>query len=306
MKIAATNRDFSGGLDSVLEPGSAAEMILSGFQFVEGPAWHAASEQLVFSDITGDAMYRWRERDGLTEFRRPSHMANGNCWDRQGRLLSCEHATSRVSRSDSDGNYEVLVSHYQDYELNSPNDIVVKRDGGIYFTDPDSGRGSRYGVARPQQLGFQGVFKFDPVTSELTLLVNDFAKPNGLCFSLDESALFINDTEKQHIRVFDVRKDGGIENGRIWAETGGKEPGVADGMKLDSAGNLYCCGSGGIHVFDANGVRLGVIRIPEFAANFTWGGKDLTDLYVTATHSIYRFRMMLPGHDPFKPVLSSL
>jgi gluconolactonase len=301
MKAAATNPDIVSGLDSVIDPASTPECILSGFQFLEGPVWDHDERSLIFSDITGNAMYRWRENGGLVDFRRPSRMANGNAMDRQGRLLSCEHATSRVSRSDRNGNYEVLISHYLGLELNSPNDIVVRRDGTIYFTDPNSGRNPQYGVARVQELDFQGVFRFDPVASELTLLIDDFEKPNGLCFSHDESRLFINDTVRQHIRVFEVRSDGRIENGQVWGETRGREPGVADGMKLDAAGNLYCCGSGGIHVFDAGSTLLGIIRFPEVAVNFTWGGADLTDLYVTATHSVYRLHMRLPGHDPLAP-----
>lgn len=290
-----TSRSVSG-LDVIIEPGTALEQVLTGFEFVEGPAWHPAKKTLVFSDIIGDTMYSWHESDGLAILRKPSQMANGNSWDREGRLLSCEHATSRVSRSSDNGDYEVLVSHYQGCELNSPNDIVVKRDGTIYFTDPNSGRTGKYGVARYQELEFQGVYRFDPVTTEIRLLIDDFAKPNGLCFSLDESLLFINDTDRQHIRVFDVLDNGSISNGRIWAETGGDKPGVADGMKVDSAGNLYCCGSGGIHVFDVNGTCIGIIKTPEVAANFTWGGDSLTDMYITATHSVYRLKMKVPGH----------
>lgn len=293
---ATITRRSVSGLDAIIETGTSLEQVLTGFEFVEGPAWHPQKKILVFSDIIGDTLYCWHKNNGLTVLRKPSHMANGNTWDREGRLLSCEHATSRISRSGGDDSYEVLVSHYESCELNSPNDIVVKRDGSIYFTDPNSGRTEKYGVARCQELEFQGVYRFDPEKSELTLLVKDFAKPNGLCFSRDESLLFVNDTERQHIRVFDVLENGSIANGRSWAETDGDEPGVADGMKIDSAGNLYCCGSGGIHVFDVNGTRIGVIETPEVAANFTWGGDDLTDLYITATHSIYRLKMKVPGH----------
>jgi gluconolactonase len=296
MSVATVTRRPVSGLDAIIDPSTAPEQILTGFEFVEGPAWHPRKKILVFSDIIGDTMYCWHENDDLAVLRKPSHMANGNTWDREGRLLSCEHATSRISRSNGDDSYEVLVSHYQGCELNSPNDIVVKRDGSIYFTDPNSGRSDKYGVARYQELEFQGVYRCDPEKSELTLLVKDFAKPNGLCFSIDESLLFINDTIRQHIRVFDVREDGSVANGRTWAETGGDEPGAADGMKVDSAGNLYCCGSGGIHVFDVNGTRIGVIRVPEVAANFTWGGDDLTDMYITATHSVYRLKTKIPGH----------
>ena len=296
MSAASITTRSASGLDAILEPGGAFEQVLTGFEFVEGPAWHTRKKFLVFSDIIGNTMYCWREDGDLAEFRKPSYMANGNSWDREGRLLSCEHATSRVSRSSDNGDYEVLVSHYEGCELNSPNDIVVKRDGSLYFTDPNSGRTEKYGVARYQELDFQGVFRFDPESSELTLLASDFAKPNGLCFSQDESLLFINDTDRQHIRVFDVLDDGSISNGRIWAETGGDKPGVADGMKVDSVGNLYCCGSGGIHVFDLSGSRMGVIETPEVAANFTWGGNDLTDMYITATHSVYRLKMKVSGH----------
>jgi len=304
MNIPATaiSRGSESGLDAIVDPGTAFEQLLTGFEFVEGPVWHPGKDTLVFSDIIDNTMYRWHRQDGLAVLRKPSYMANGNTRDREGRLLTCEHATSRISRTDQDGSYEVLVSHYQGCALNSPNDIVVKRDGSIYFTDPNSGRGPKYGVARVQELPYQGVFRFCPETSALTLLVDDFAKPNGLCFSLDESLLFINDTDQQHIRVFDVLDDGSIANGRSWAETDGDKPGVADGMKIDCAGNLYCCGSGGIHVFDPDGTRIGVITTPEVAANFTWGGDDLTDLYITATHSIYRLRVKTSGYAPFIPV----
>jgi gluconolactonase len=291
----------NGGLDGIVVDGSQLEQLITGFSFVEGPAWHPQQSCLVFSDIIGNTMYRWSEQDGASVFRKPSNMANGNTWDVQDRLICCEHAVSCVSRIDSDGEREVLASHYQGSELNSPNDVVVNQCGRIFFTDPNSGRGPRYGVEREQELDFQGVFQLDPGNGELTLLVDDFCKPNGLCFSHDESRLFINDTDKQHIRVFDVMDNGGLSNGRIWASVDGEQPGVADGMKLDSKGNLYCCGSGGIHVFDPDARPLGIIATPEVAANFTWGGENLTDLLVTATHSIYRLRLNVPGHNPLYP-----
>jgi len=295
MSATTTGVLVHDGLEEILAPGARLEQVAADFQFVEGPAWHVEKSLLVFSDIIGDRQYQWEERAGLSVFRSPSHMANGTTWDHDGSLLVCEHATSRVSRIDAAGHYEILVSHYQGKELNSPNDIVVKSDGGIYFTDPNSGRSEKYGVKRNQQLDFQGVFRFDPATRELTLLVDDFSKPNGLCFSLDESLMYINDTDRQHIRVFDVAADGTLSNGQHWADTGGAEPGVADGMKCDSAGNLFCCGSGGIHVFDPDGRRKGIIRTPEVAANFTWGGADMTEMFITATHSVYRLRMKIPG-----------
>lgn len=286
-------------LADIVAPDATLDRIASGFQFTEGPAWHPIARHLTFSDIIGDCMYRWSATAGLTLLRQPSHMANGNTYDRQGRLLTCEHATSRVSRTDADGQYEVLASHYDGQELNSPNDIVVKRDGMVYFTDPTSGRSARYGVLRDQELAFQGVYRLDPATQALTLLVADFSKPNGLCFSLDERWLFVNDTDRLHIRVFPVQPDGTLGEGRVWAETVGEGVGRPDGMKFDAAGNLYCCAQGGVHVFNADAVCLGVLRTPEHAANFQWGDDDLRSLYITAATSVYRVRMKIPGLAPF-------
>jgi gluconolactonase len=226
-------------------------------------------------------------------------MANGNTFDRQGRLLTCEHATSRVTRTDSNGRIEVLASHYNGKELNSPNDITVSRDGGITFTDPNSGRGPRYGIAREQELDFQGVYHLDSDNKQLTLLADDFSKPNGLCFSVDETRLFVNDTERGHIRVFDAQSDGTLGSGRVWAELEGDGPGVADGMKVDQAGNLYCAGPGGLHLFDAEANCLGVIQMLEYTTNLAWGDDDLCSLYITASTSLYRFRAQVPGMTLF-------
>ena len=289
------------GLDGIIENGAGFEELASGFEFIEGPAWQVDSQSLYFSDIIGNTMYHWSAARGVTVYRQPSHMANGNTWDREGRLLSCEHALSRVSRTGTDGKYEILASHYLGRELNSPNDIIVSRSGQIFFTDPNSGRGPRFGVEREQELDFQGVFRLDPETGELSLLADDFVLPNGLCFSTDESRLFVNDTRRQHIRVFDVTADQSLTNSRVWASTDGDLPGVADGMKLDSAGNLYSSGSGGIHVFDPQGQALGVIRTPQVAANFTWGGENLTEMLITASTTLYRLRVKIPGYRPLTP-----
>ena len=286
------------GLEDIIGPAPELERLANGFRFVVGPNWDARDSSLVFSDIIGDTMYRWHETEGVSVFRQPSHKANGTTRDGQGRLLICEHATSRVSRIDGDGHYEVLASHFEGRELNSPNDIVVHSGGGIYFTDPASGRTARYGVEREQELDFQGVFRLDADSGRLDLLADDYVLPNGLCFSPDESLLYVNDTRRQHIRVYEVLPDGRLLGGRVWAETGGDLPGVADGMKVDVCGNVYSCGSGGIHVFDPGGQRIGVIATPEVAANFTWGGERLDDMYITATSSIYRLPVLIPGHVP--------
>jgi gluconolactonase len=213
-------------------------------------------------------------------------------------LLTCEHATSRVTRAEADGRVTAVASHYQGRELNSPNDIVVKSDGAIYFTDPNSGRSAKYGVAREQELPFQGVYRLDPDDGALTVLVDDFDKPNGLCFSPDERHLFISDTNRYHIRVFEVRTDGTLANGRVWAEMSRQGVGVPDGMKVDRDGDLYCTGPGGIHLFGPDADYLGIIQMPEQTSNLAWGDGDLCSLYVTATTSVYRLRATIPGIAP--------
>jgi gluconolactonase len=271
------------------------EQLGTGFLFTEGPLWHAQGQYLLFSDMPGNQIRRWSAKAGVEVFRKPSNMSNGLAWDRQGRLLACEHATSRVTRTEADGSLTVIASHLDGAELNSPNDIVTKSDGGIYFTDPTYGRVEFYGVPRDTVLEFQGVYRADPEKKSLTLLADDFRQPNGLCFSADEKQLFVNDTERKHIRVFDVKPDGTLDNSRIWAETVGEGAGAPDGMKIDSAGNLYCCGPGGIHVFDAGAKCLGVIRVPEYTANFAWGDADMMSLFITASTSVYRIRVKVPG-----------
>jgi gluconolactonase len=240
-------------------------------------------------------MRRWTAAGGVKTFRKPSNKANGNTYDRAGRMLSCEHATSRVTRTEPDGTITVLATHCRDKELNSPNDIVVKSDGRIYFTDPTYGRMPHYGVERAVQLDFRGVYRVEEDGSGLTLLAGDFGQPNGLCFSRDEKRLFVNDTERGHIRAFDVGADGLLAGGAVWAEVTGSGNGAPDGMKLDRDGNLYCCGPGGLHVLSPNARSLGVIQTPEVVANFTWGDDDFRSIFLTASTSLYRVRTKTPG-----------
>lgn len=287
----------------------SAEQVLGhvagGFCFVEGPVWLPATTplgrptgSLIFSDILGNTLYRWGYGAGVEVFRHPSQMANGNTVDVAGRLLTCEHATSRVTRTEPDGTVVTLASHYQGRELNSPNDIVVRKDGGIYFTDPTSGRSATYGVSREPELPFAGVYRLEPDGGALTLLVDDFSKPNGLCFSPDHTQLFIDDSDRNHIRVFDVDAAGDLQGGAIWTEMPAEGLGVADGMKVDREGNLYCCGRGGIHLFDPTGTPLGMIPMPEHTTNLAWGDADGHSLYVTASTSVYRLRTEVPGPVP--------
>lgn len=286
-------------LSELITEEAQVERLATGFEFTEGPLWDFGEECLLFSDMPGDVIRRWWENNGEVEqIRKPSNMSNGLTYDGEGRLIACEHATSRVTRSEHDGTITVLASHYRRKELNSPNDVVVKSDGSIYFTDPPFGRMAYFGVERPQNLNFQGVYRLQSQDSEPTLLVGDFQAPNGLCFSPDESLLYVNDTERMHIRVFDVRADGIVENGRVFCVEDSEElgEGVPDGMKVDELGNVYCTGPGGIWVISPEAEHLGTICVPEKVANLNWGGSDWSILYITASSSIYRVATKTRGN----------
>ena len=271
------------------------EIITAGCRFLEGPAWHPYDQHLRFSDILANATLQWSEADGLSGYRANSHMANGNTYDHQGRLLSCHHASSRVTRMDEAETMTILASHYQGSELNSPNDIVVKSDGAIYFTDPPYGRESKVGIPRGRELDHCGVYRLDPANNALILLSTDFNRPNGLCFSRDESLLYINDTPEQCIRVYMVNEDGTLGEARLFAETRGDGPGGPDGMKIDSQGNIYCCAAGGLHIFAPDGTQLGRLRTPMQITNVAFGDADLRGIYLTGITTLYRVRALVPG-----------
>src|SRR3954469_6753939 len=230
------------------------ERLGTGFTFTEGPLWNPDGF-LLFSDMPGDVRRRWDAENGVTEVANPSNKGNGMTFDLDGKLIVCEHVTSSVVRMDPDGTgsgREVLASHYGDRELHAPNDVVVKSDGAIYFSDPTYGRMPGFGIERDQDLDFQGVFRIPPGGGDTQLLADDFGQPNGLCFSTDESLLYVNDTEKAHIRVFDVGPDHQLSNGRVFAENigdGDLAKGVVDGMKIDERGDVYVTGPEGIWVF---------------------------------------------------------
>ena len=280
---------FDQRIRGIVAEDQSVEVIADEFGFTEGPIWHPAAQHLTFSDIPASKLYRWSESSGLSVYRDPSNMANGNTYDKSGRLLSCEHATSRVVREEQ-GKAEILASHFEGRELNSPNDIVVRSDGMIYFTDPTYGRDDKYGIAREKQLDFQGVFQLHPDTLEITLLAADFVSPNGLCLSVDESELFVADTDLHHVRRFRIGENS-LSGGEVFAQS--PNP---DGLKIDSLGNLYAGGDEGVYVYDGlDGTPLGIINTPDFCANFTWGGEDLSELILTATNGVYRIRVKVPG-----------
>ena len=278
----------------LVDADAQAERLGSGCQFTEGPLWNAAAGYLLFSDIPANQIKRWRPDTGITNFRSPSGSSNGLTYDKQGRLIACEHGNRRVSRTEADGTIIPVAAHYNGQRLNSPNDVVVKSDGSIYFTDPPYGIMDDDGEIKGQELGFQGIYRLSADGRTLTLLADDFDRPNGICFSPDESVLYVDDTARMHIRAFDLQPGGTLGNGRVFAEESG-ENGVPDGMKVDVRGNLYATGPGGVWIFDTSGKHLGTIEIPEVTANLAWGGGDWKSLFITASTSIYRVECKVSG-----------
>ncbi len=275
----------------------------TGFEFCEGPVWHPRDQHLLFSDMPGDVRRRW-DKAGVREVRRPANKCNGMTYDADLNLIVCEHATSSLIRERPDGRREVLASHFDGQELNSPNDVVVKSDGSIYFSDPWYGRMPVFGVERPRQLGFQGVYRIPSGGGEPQLLVDRylFDQPNGLCFCPTEDRLFVNDTVQHNIRVFPILGDGRLGPGRIFASgiVSASEPGVPDGMKCDAQGNLWVCGPGGVWVYTIKGDLIGKLRVPELVGNLTWGGPDWRTLFLTATHSLYAVETKVgPRMEPY-------
>jgi sugar lactone lactonase YvrE len=283
--------------ESLIVPNAKIDKIAGGFEFTEGPLWNSEQQNLIFSDIHGDSLHTWSEK-GCDVLRRPSGQANGNTHDRQGRLITCEHKNRRVSRTLADGTVEVLADNYKGKKLNSPNDVVCSSAGDIYFTDPPYGLLQPDGSLKNAELDFFGVYRLSPGDKNLTLLIDDFIRPNGLVLSRDESQLFIADTELLHIRVFDISPDGSLQNGRIFAELKHENlEGRPDGMKMDTAGNLYVAGGlvGSVWVFNPAGDLMGLIEFPEGPANLAWGGEDWRTLFVTARTSVYRLAMNAAG-----------
>ena len=300
MSHVVVKREF----EELIDTWAAVSQVGTGFTFTEGPIWHPVDHYLLFSDMPADVRRRWDQRGGVREVKRPSNKCNGMTYDQDMNLIVCEHATSSLVRERTDGQREVLASHFEGYELNSPNDVVVKSDGSIYFSDPWYGRMPVYGVERPRQLGFQGVYRVPPGGGEPVLEVDRhmFDQPNGLCFSPDEHRLYVNDTVQALIRVFDVSTYGSLLNGRVFASgiVSEREPGLPDGMKCDSRGNVWCTGPGGVWVYAPSGELIGKVRVPEMVANLAWGGPDFQTLYMCATHSVYSVKTKVrPRLEPY-------
>ncbi|MCZ4292156.1 SMP-30/gluconolactonase/LRE family protein [Hoeflea alexandrii] len=266
------------------------KQLATGFDWVEGPVWFGDANCLLFSDIPNNRIMRWTPGAGTSVFRQPSNYANGHTRDREGRLISCEHGTRRVTRTELDGSITVIADSYQGKRLNSPNDVVVKSDGSIWFSDPHYGIMTNYEGFRSEQELPCNVYRADRATGSLTAVATDFNCPNGLAFSPDESRLYIADTgrmferDPQHIRVFDCSADGRLSGGGVFHVI---SPGCADGFRVDTDGNIWSSAADGVHCISAQGHLLGKILVPELVSNVCFGGRAKHQLFITATTSVY-------------------
>jgi gluconolactonase len=294
--------------EKLVSPDATLTKIGEGYEFSEGPVWSVAEQALYFSDIPGDKRFRWTESGGMELVMAPTFKGNGMAFDVEGRLIVCEHVSSSITRFHADGFHETVCFHHQGVYLNSPNDLVARaRDGYIYVTDPDYGRWNDWiGCERVPLLGFKAVFRVPHEGGEAELVVDreEFEQPNGLCFSPDESLLYVNDSPRAHIKVFEVADDGSLVNGRLLAEgIGGTiEGGSPDGMECDEFGNVWTTGPGGVWVFNPDGERLGIIRTPEVCGSLCWGGPDLRTLFLTTSTTVHRIPALctsapLPHYD---------
>ncbi len=270
------------------------ERLYDGCRWAEGPVYFPAGRFLVWSDIPNDRMLRWDETTGnVGVFRQPAGFSNGNTLDRQGRLVTCEHGTRRVSRTEHDGSITVVADRFEGKQLNSPNDVVVRSDGSIWFTDPAYGIDSDYeGHRATSEIGACHVYRCDPSTGEVRRVGDDFERPNGLAFSLDESQLYIADTRRNHIRVFPVDDRGDLGDGELFADS---TAGHFDGIRLDDAGRVWAGVGDGVHCFAPDGTLIGKLHLPEDAANLTFGGPQRNMLFITATTSLYAIRTSITG-----------
>jgi gluconolactonase len=276
------------------------EKLADGFRWTEGPVWFGDLRLLLFSDLPNDRVMRWSERGGVDVFREPSNFENGHTRDREGRLISCSHGDRCVHRTEHDGRIVVLADRYQGKRLNSPNDVVVKSDGSVWFTDPLYGIQTDYEGGRRQSELQPAVYRFDSRSGALDVVADDFRGPNGLCFSPDESRLYIAETgdalapdPERHIRAFDVATDGPtLAGGRVFHKI---EPGNADGFRCDEQGNLWSSAADGVHCIDPSGALLGKVLVPQTVTNLTFGGRNRSRLFVCASQALYAIYLNCRG-----------
>ena len=270
------------------------ERLHGGCRWAEGPVYIPAGRYLLWSDIPNDRILRWDETTGsVGVFRQPAGYANGGTLDRAGRLVTCEHGNRRVTRTEHDGSVTVIADRYQGKRFNSPNDVVVRSDGSIWFTDPSYGIDSDYeGHRADSEIGGCHVYQVDPGTGAVRVVADDFVRPNGLAFSLDERRLYISDSRVNHLRVFDVADDGALSGGAVFATC---TVGVFDGFRLDQAGRIWTSAGDGVHCYDPDGTLIGKLRVPETVANVVFGGQRRNHLFICATTSVYAILLSVTG-----------
>lgn len=297
--VAAQTSDFQISNDAEFRrcvPAEARVAKLAGdLGFTEGPTWIKAGAYLVFSDIPNNKLLKWSAAGGLTTFRDPSANANGNTTDAQGRLLTCEHSGRRVAIQGADGAVKTLVDSFEGKKLNSPNDVVVKSDGTIWFTDPEYGLRTNPQTKKREGKEQDGnhVYRHDPKTGRTTALVRDFVQPNGLAFSPDERRLYVADSgTPRHIRVFEVQADGTVKDGKVFCAI---DKGGADGIRVDQDGRVWSSAGDGVHIYGRDGALIGKILVPEAPANLTFGGEDGRTLFITARKSLYSIKTSVTG-----------
>jgi gluconolactonase len=260
-----------------------------GMKFLEGPVWISRDGgYLIFSNIPENQLKKWTDKDGLTTYRENGNEPNGNCVDREGRLLTCEGGARRVTLTEKDGAIRVLAETYEGKKFNSPNDIAVKSDGTIWFSDPDYGLGNK-----TREVDALCIYRLEPKTKKISVVLKDCDHPNGLCFSPDEKRLYVADSGRPHdIRVYDVQKGGEVENGRLFCVI---DKGAPDGIRCDKSGRVWSSAGDGVHIFDADGKLIGKILTPETPANLCFGGKNGKTLFITAQKSLYSIPVLVKG-----------
>lgn len=277
------------------------DKLFTGCRWAEGPAYFAAGRYLVWSDIPNDRMLRFDETDGsVSVFRQPAGNSNGNTTDREGRLVTCEHGGRRVSRTEHDGSITTLADKWRGKRLNSPNDVVVKSDGSIWFTDPAYGIDTDYeGNKAESEIGACYVYRIDPKSGEIEAVITDMVRPNGLAFSVDEKLLYVVDTGRTHgpqnpahMRVFKVGDGNKLSGGEVFADC---TSGLFDGFRLDTEGRIWTSAADGIHCYHPDGTLIGKVKVPEVVANCAWGGSKRNVLYICGTTSLYSVRLMVSG-----------
>jgi gluconolactonase len=295
--------------NAIAAPGAAIEKLAGGLVFTEGPVWIHAGGYLLFSDVPGNAIYKWTPGGKVSDFRKPVFPGqfpqgafigpNGQTLDKQGRLLTCEHAGRRIVRAEKNGALTTVVERYQGKRFNSPNDLVFRSNGDLYFTDPPYGL-SKQDDDPAKEIKFNGVFRLT-ARGQLETVVENMTRPNGLAFSPDEKKFYVSNSDpaRKVWMVFDVAGDGKLANGKVFFDvTANTADGLPDGMKVDTRGNLYCTGPGGVWVFSPQGKHLGTIAPPETPANCAWGDADGKTLYITARTGLYRVKLNIEGIRP--------